>query len=319
MGREWNRMEDHGVDRRGFLKAAALTTATAAVGSWAQGAEAYGKMPMRVLGRTGLKVSSFGVGGYHAAVPKDEAESITIVHRALELGVTFFDNADCYQGGVAEERMGKALEGHRKKIVLMTKVDQRDAAGALKTLETSLKRLRTDYLDIWQFHGIRTVADVDKIFAPGGAMETAEKARKDGKIRFIGVTGHADPAAHLSAVTRYPFDTIQMPINVLDPHFKSFRKTVVEEAVKRNTGVLAMKTFSGGTILGSRVATAAEALRWVWSQPVGVLISGCESVEQINYNVYLAKTFKPMTDDEQAALLARTEPRKGRQIESYKT
>jgi predicted aldo/keto reductase-like oxidoreductase len=200
----------------------------------------------------------------------------------------------------------------------MTKVDQRDAAGSLKTLEASLQRLRTDYLDIWQFHGVGSLRELDQIFGPGGALETAEKARKDGKIRFIGLTGHADPQVHLAALKRYPFDTIQMPINVLDPHFKSFRKTVVDEAVRRHTGVLAMKTLSFGKILSYQVATAAEALRWVWSQPVGVLISGCESVEQINYNVFLAKTFTPMPEVEQAALLARTEPHKGTQIEDYK-
>jgi aryl-alcohol dehydrogenase-like predicted oxidoreductase len=316
--RKENQMEHHELDRRGFFKAAALTTASAALGSWAQAAELYGKMPMRVLGRTGLKVSSIGVGGYHAALPKEEAESITLIHRAIDLGVNFFDNADCYHKGVAEERMGKALEGYRKKVILMTKVDQRDAAGSLKTLETSLQRLRTDYLDIWQFHSVGSLQELDQIFGPGGALETAEKARKDGKIRFIGLTGHADPQVHLAAAKRYSFDTIQMPINVLDPHFQSFRKTVVDEAVNRHTGVLAMKTLSFGKILSFKVASAAEALRWVWSQPVSVLISGCENVEQINYNVYLAKTFTPMPEDEQEALLARTEPHKGTQIENYK-
>ena len=311
-------MEHHELDRRGFLKTAALTTASAALGPWAQAAELYGKMPMRVLGRTGLKVSSIGVGGYHASVPKEEGESIALLHRAIDLGVNFFDNADCYHKGMAEERMGKALEGYRKKVILMTKVDQRDAAGSLQTLETSLRRLRTDYLDLWQFHGVGKMEELDQIFGPGGALETAEKARKDGKIRFIGVTGHADPQVHLAALKRYPFDTIQMPINVLDPHFKSFRKTVVDEAVSRNTGVIAMKTLSMGKILSYRVATVAEALRWVWSQPVSVLVSGCESLEQINYNVYLAKTFTPMPEDEQAALLARTEPHKGTQVEDYK-
>jgi aryl-alcohol dehydrogenase-like predicted oxidoreductase len=311
-------MEPHELDRRGFLKTAALTTASAALGPWAQAAELYGKMPMRVLGRTGLKVSSIGVGGYHASVPKEEGESIALLHRAIDLGVNFFDNADCYHKGMAEERMGKALEGYRKKVILMTKVDQRDAAGSLQTLETSLRRLRTDYLDLWQFHGVEKMEELDQIFGPGGALETAEKARKDGKIRFIGVTGHADPQVHLAALKRYPFDTIQMPINVLDPHFKSFRKTVVDEAVSRNPGVIAMKTLSMGKILSYRVATVAEALRWVWSQPVSVLVSGCENVEQLNYNVYLAKTFTPMPEDEQAALLARTEPHKGTQIEDYK-
>ena len=311
-------MEHHELDRRGFLKTAALTTASAALGPWAQAAELYGKMPMRVLGRTGLKVSRIGVGGYHASVPKDEGETTAIMHRAIDLGVNFFDNADCYHNGMAEERMGKALEGYRKKIILMTKVDQRDAAGSLKTLETSLKRLRTDYLDIWQFHGVGSLQELDQIFAPGGALETAEKARKDGKIRFIGLTGHYNPEVHLAAVKRYPFDTIQMPVNVLDMHFKSFRKTVVDEALSRNTGIIAMKSLSMGKMLSYRVATAAEALRWVWSQPVSVLVSGCESTEQMSYNVYLAKTFTPMPEDEQAALLARTEPHKGPLIEDYK-
>jgi aryl-alcohol dehydrogenase-like predicted oxidoreductase len=318
MNRKEKRMEHHELDRRGFLKAAALTTASAVLGPWAQAAELYGKMPMRVLGRTGLKVSSIGVGGYHASLPKEEGESIALMHRAIDLGVNFFDNADCYHKGMAEERMGKALEGRRKKVILMTKVDQRDAAGSLKTLETSLRRLRTDYLDLWQFHQVMNQQELDQILGPGGALETAEKARKDGKIRFIGLTGHADPQVHLAALKRFPFDTIQMPINVLDPHFQSFRKTVVDEAVDRNTGVIAMKTLSSGNILRFKVATVAEALRWVWSQPVGVLVSGCESVEQINYNVYLAKTFTPMPEAEQVALLARTEPHKGTQIESYK-
>ena len=318
MNRKGSQVEHHEVDRRGFLKAAALTTASAALGPWAQAAELHGKMPMRVLGRTGLNVSSIGVGGYHASMPKEEGESVALMHRAIDLGVNFFDNADCYHKGMAEERMGKALEGYRKKVILMTKVDQRDAAGSLKTLETSLQRLRTDYLDIWQFHAVGSLQELDQIFAPGGALETAEKARKDGKIRFIGLTGHADPQVHLAAVKRYAFDTIQMPINVLDPHFRSFRKTVVDEAVRRHTGVLAMKTLSFGKILSYQVATAAEALRWVWSQPVGVLISGCESVEQINYNVFLAKTYTPMPEVEQAALLARTEPHKGTQVEDYK-
>ena len=312
-------MEHHELDRRGFVKAAALTTASAALAPWAQAAELYGKMPMRVLGRTGLKVSSIGIGGYHAGMPKyAEKDSIALLHRAIDLGINFFDNADCYSNGVAEERMGKALEGQRKEVYLMTKVDQRDAAGSLKTLETSLRRLRTDYLDVWQFHSVINLQELDRILGPGGALETAEKARKDGKIRFIGLTGHADPQVLLAALKRYPFDTIQMPINVLDPHFKSFRKTVVDEAVQRDTGVIAMKTLIFGRLLSFKVATAAEALRWVWSQPVSVLVSGCENLEQLDYNVYLAKTFKPMSEAEQTALLARTEPHKGTTIEVYK-
>jgi predicted aldo/keto reductase-like oxidoreductase len=165
---------------------------------------------------------------------------------------------------------------------------------------------------------VMNLRELDQIFAPGGALETAEKAKKEGKIRFIGLTGHYDPAVHFEAVKRYPFDTLQMPINVVDYHFKSFRKTVVDEAVKRNTGVIAMKTLSFGNVLTKGVASVAEALPWVWSQPISVLVSGCDTVERLNYNVYLAKTFKPMPEAAQAALLERTKPFAGIEVENHK-
>lgn len=315
-------MHRDGIGRRSFLKTTGVTSISAVLGGLAhdvaKAAETYGRMPMHTLGQTGLKVSLLGLGGYHTAVPEKEEDSITIIHRALDLGITFFDNADCYLKGVAEERMGKALEGHRQKIVLMTKVDQRDAKGSRETLETSLRRLRTDYLDIWQFHGVHTSADLEKILGPDGAMETAEKARKEGKIRFIGMTGHAAPEVHLEALKKCRLDTIMMPINVVDPHFKSFHKIALDEAVKRGVGVLAFKTLAFGRIISLKVASPDEALRWVLSQPIGVLISGCDSVQAVNYNAYLAKTFKPMPQAEQAALLARTENRAGTAVEFYK-
>ena len=214
--------------------------------------------------------------------------------------------------------MGKALEGHRQRIILMTKVDQRDAKGSRETFETSLRRLRTDYLDIWQFHSVHKIADLEKLLGPDGAMETAEKARKEGKIRFIGMTGHAAPEVHLEALKRCGLDTIMMPINVVDPHFKSFRKIALDEAVKRGVGVLAFKTLAFGRIINRKVASPEEALRWVLSQPIGVLISGCDNVQAVNYNAYLARTFKPMSQTEQAALLARTESRGGTAVEFYK-
>lgn len=315
-------MSKDDLNRRGFMRTAAATAVTAALGGFggdiARAAELAGEIPMRTLGRTGLKVTMIGLGGYHAGYPEKEEDSLTVIHRALELGINFFDNADCYQEGRAEERMGKALEGRRQNIYLMTKVDQRDAEGSRATLERSLRRLRTDYLDLWQFHAVMNLEQLDQIFAPGGALETAEKAKKEGKIRFIGLTGHYDPAVHLAAVKRYPFDTIQMPINVVDFHFRSFRKTVVDEAVQRNTGVIAMKTLSFGNVLTKGVASVAEALPWVWSQPVSVLVSGCDSVERLNYNVYLAKTFKPMPEAAQTALLERTKPFAGVEVENHK-
>lgn len=313
-------MEPAALNRRSFLKTAAATTlaATLSGDEWAKAAESFGEIPKRTLGRTGLKVTMMGIGGHHADLPQKEGDTITIIHRALDLGINFFDNADCYNTGRAEERMGKALEGRRLDIILMTKVDQRDAQGARATLEKSLRNLRTDYLDIWQFHAVSLMKDLEQILGPGGALEAAEKSRKEGKIRFIGLTGHFNPEIHLEAIKRYPFDTLQMPINVMDPHFRSFRKTVVDEAVKRNAGVLAMKTLCYGNIVSHEIAKPAEALRWVWSQPINVLISGCDRIEVLNYNVYLAKTFTPMPESEQALLLERTAPHRGPQIEVYK-
>ncbi len=315
-------MEWHHLDRRKFLKTAATAAATAAVGEagidYARAAEVLGPIPVRTLGRTGLKVAMLSLGGYHAGVHDREEDSIAVVHRALELGINFFDNADCYQTGRAEERMGKALEGRRKEIYLMTKVDQRDAEGSRLTLEKSLRSLRTDYLDVWQFHSVTKMSDLEQIFGPKGAMETAQKARQEGKIRFIGVTGHFDPEVHLAFIKHFEFDTVQMPINVVDYHFKSFRKTVVEEAVKRNVGIIAMKTLSFGNILTRGVAKVAEAMPWAWSQPISVLCSGCDTIERLNYNVYLAKTFKPMPEAEQRALLDRVEPFAGTEVEHHK-
>jgi len=316
-------MERHELNRRAFLKSAAVTAASAALGefggSLAQAAEVAGEIPLRTLGRTGLRVTMFGLGGYHAGLPEKEEESIALIHRALDLGINFFDNADCYQEGRAEERMGKALEGRRQNIYLMTKVDQRDARGSREQLEKSLRRLRTDYLDIWQFHAVSRLQELDIVFGPGGAMETAEQAKKEGKIRFIGLTGHFDPAVHLEAIKRHAFDTIQMPINVVDPHYRSFRNTVLDEVVKQNLGIIAMKSLGFGNILSLGVAKVAEALPWTWSQPISVLVSGCDRREVLDYNVYLAKTFKPVPESEQTALLARTKPHAGTDVEHYKT
>jgi len=315
-------MSCHDLPRRTFLKSALATTLSAAATELgvelARAVEAAGDIPMRTLGRTGLAVTMIGIGGYHAGLPEKEEESTRIIHRALDLGINFFDNADCYQGGRAEERMGKALQGRREKIILMTKVDQRDAKGSREQLEKSLRRLRTDYLDIWQFHGVATRDDLEKIFGRGGAMEAAELARKQGKIRFVGFTGHFDPSVHLAFLKHHPFDTLQMPINVVDPHFRSFRGVVLDEAVRRNTGVIAMKTLSFGNILSKGVAKTPEALGWVWSQPISVLCSGCDTIERLDYNVYLAKTFKPMPESEQAVLLERTKYHAGTGVEDYK-
>ena len=316
-------MSKDNLKRRDFLTGAAVTAFSASLAAapadLAKAAEGAGDTPMRILGRTGLRVSILGLGGFHAGLPEKEEYSTKIIHRALELGINFFDNADCYQKGRAEERMGKALEGRRQKIILMSKVDQRDAQGARATLELSLRHLRTEHLEIWQFHQVANMGEIKKIFGPGGALEAAEQAKKEGKIRFIGITGHYDPEVLLAAVKRYPFDTVQMPINGVDPHFKSLRGTVVDEAVKRNVGIIGMKPMGRGNITSLEVATPSEALQWVWSQPVSLAVVGCEWIEMLDYNVYLAKTFKPMPEGEQASLLERTKAHAGAAIEVYKT
>jgi predicted aldo/keto reductase-like oxidoreductase len=310
------------LNRRNFLKGAAASAVTAALTgtpeSIARAAETAGEMPMRTLGRTGQKVSLISLGGFHTGVMESEEYGVRLIHRAIELGINFLDNADCYQSGKAEERMGRALVGKRDKIILMSKVDARDAAGSRTTLEKSLRSLKTDHLDLWQFHQVPNLKELDQIFGPGGALETAEKAKKEGKVRFIGITAHFDPEVLLAAAKRYPFDTMQMPINVLDPHFKSFRRTVVDEGVKNNIGVIAMKTMGRGNITSFEVATPAEALRYTWSQPVATAVVGSEWIEMLEQNVLYAKTFKPMTETEQAALLERTKRHAGLTMEAYK-
>jgi uncharacterized protein len=213
--------------------------------------------------------------------------------------------------------MGKAIEGRRDKVVLMTKVDPRDAKASREILERSLRRLRTDYIDIWQFHALDNLPELEQVLGPGGAMETAEKAKKEGKIRFVGMTGH-NFESQLEMTRRYPLDTYMMTLNVVDPHFRSFRRNVLDEAVKRNAGIIAFKTMAYGNLLSQGVAKADEALRWVWSQPVSVAVSGMDSMEVLNYNVYLAKKFKPLREDEQIALLERTRPHAGVGVENYK-
>jgi predicted aldo/keto reductase-like oxidoreductase len=220
--------------------------------------------------------------------------------------------------GVAEERMGKALVGRRDKVVLMTKFDDLDAKGAMETLDISLKSLRTDYLDVWQYHGLFRIDMLEKFLAPGGAIEAVEKAKKAGKIRFAGLTGHLGALTQQEAIRRYPFDTIQPALNCVDPHFENFRHVTIDEAVKHGTGVIAMKTMAFGNIYKQKVASVEDALRWVWSQPISTAVSGCEKIEFLDHNAFLAKTFKPMSEQEQAALLARTEPFKGAKVEVYK-
>ncbi len=263
-----------------------------------------GDIPRRPLGKTGLKVSIVGLGGWHIGIQKDPAESARLIQSAVERGINFLDNSHDYNEGQSEIRMGQAVKGRRDKVILMTKFNSRDKKGAMRELEESLRRLQTDYLDLWQFHSIERGEDPDWIFSKNGAAEAALLARKQGKVRFIGFTGHKHPDYHLGMLKKdFAWDTIQMPLNVLDAHFRSFEKNVLPAAVKRNLGVIGMKPMAFQSAL--KVASAMECLHYAMNLPTSVVITGCESMERVEQAVTAARTFKPLKKDEVADLLAR--------------
>ena len=283
-------------------------------------------MIYRQLGTTGETVSAIGMGGYHIGKQSSPEESIHLIRQAIDRGITFMDNCWDYNDGISEVRMGQALrDGYRTKVFLMTKMDGRTADSYNKQLEQSLGRLQTDMIDLVQFHEVIRMEDPDRIFAPGGAIEGAIAARQAGKIRFIGFTGHKDPAVHLRMLEtaqkhNFHFDTVQMPINVMDAHFRSFAKEVMPVALKQGVGVLAMKTFGDHYILDSKTVEPIEALQYSLSQPVSVVITGIDSMPTLDQAVQAAKTFQPMSETQMAALLARTSTAAGEgKFEPFKT
>lgn len=267
-------------------------------------------IPTRVLGRTGVRVSIIGLGGWHLGAVKDEKDAIRIVHAAIDEGVTFFDNAWDYQDGHAEEVMGKALamDKRRDRVFLMTKNCERDYQGSKKNLEDSLRRLKTAHLDLWQFHECVYDNDPDWIFDKGG-IRAALEARDAGKIRFIGFTGHKDPRIHLKMLSKpHDWDTAQMPINVLDAHYRSFQQEVVPQCLKRNVAVIGMKGLGGGlegTIPAKTGVSAEECYRYCLSQPVSVQVMGIGSLKHLEQNLALVRKFQPMSQHDKDALLAR--------------
>jgi predicted aldo/keto reductase-like oxidoreductase len=268
-----------------------------------------GQVPKKPLGKTGVMVSALGVGGFHLGSAKDQNEVNEIVGSAIDAGVNFFDNAWEYHEGDSENRLGQALQGKRDQVVLMTKVctHGRGKDVAMRMLEDSLRRLMTDHLDVWQIHEVVYYNDPDLIFAPGGAIEALEQAKQQGKVRFVGFTGHKDPAIHLKMLSHdFPFDTIQMPLNCFDASFHSFEKQVLPEAQKRGIAVLGMKSLGGsGEMVTHGAITPAEGLRYAMSLPVATTISGMDSLNVCQQNLAIARDFKPMTEDEMESLRER--------------
>ena len=301
-------MEQQLSTRRDFIKQTALGLCTVHVAGRALATAGQREIPMRPLGSTGVNVSMLGLGGHHIGRIRNDNQSIRLIRSAIDRGVTFLDNAWEYHNGRSEKLMGKALAGgYRDKAFLMTKHHGRDKKTAMEHLEDSLRRLRTDVIDLWQFHEVVYEKDPEMIFAVGGGIEAADLAKKQGKVRFIGFTGHRDSLLHLQMIAYgYPWDAVQMPMNVFDPHFKSFQKNVLPILIKRNIGVIAMKTLASGHVLRANVVTVKEALSYIWSQPVSTIVSGMDSERLLEANAGIAKTFQPMGQTDQSALLART-------------
>ena len=310
------------MERRTFLKSATALAAAAlahpesvpaqSTSSTATKRPESPDMIYRQLGTTGERVSAIGLGGFHIGVQKEEAESIRIIRRAVDAGVTFLDNCWDYNDGISEVRMGQALrDGYRSKVFLMTKIDGRTRSDYNLQLEQSLGRLQTDVIDLVQFHEIIRMEDPDRVFAPDGALEAAVAARDAGKIRYIGFTGHKDPAVHLRMLDiarqhNFHFDTVQMPINVMDAHFRSFTNEVLPVANKQGIGVLAMKTFGDPFILSSKTVEPMDALHYGLTQPVSVVITGIDKPAILEQALTAARTFKPLTQTQVAAILEKT-------------
>jgi predicted aldo/keto reductase-like oxidoreductase len=291
-----------------------------------RGNEIRVQMPYRPLGRTGEMVSLVGLGGYHIGIQKEEQESIRLIRTAVDSGINFMDNSWDYNDGISEIRMGKALQdGYRQKVFLMTKIDGQDKKTAAGQLEECLRRLQTDTIDLLQFHEIIRLEDADRIFARGGALEAVLDARKAGKVRFIGFTGHKSPAVHLKMLQTalehgFIFDAVQMPLNIMDAHFDSFGKKVIPILQKHDIGILGMKAFGEKHILKSGLVTVEECLHYVMNLPVHVIIVGCDTFPYLEQALAAARSFRPLTDEQRETLLAKTaEAGKNGKLEPFKT
>jgi uncharacterized protein len=311
--------------RRNFLKQAAATlAATRLHAQKLEGAAAMSALPIlttvngighRKLGRTNEQVSILGIGGFHlGGADISEVEAIRIIHKALDEGINFLDNCWDYNDGASEERMGKALEnGYRQKAFLMTKIDGRTGESARRQIEQSLSRLKTDHIDLLQIHEVIRMGDPEQAFQPGNVIDVLKQAKQEGKIRYIGFTGHKSPDIHLHMIETadkhgFQFDTVQMPVNALDEHYNSFGQKVIPVARKHNIAILGMKPLSNGAILKTNTITAIEALHYAMSVPVTVTLTGCDSMARLDQALEAVRTFKPLTSDQKLAILQKTAP-----------
>ena len=301
-------------NRRGFLQSSAVGVAAVSLVSAAPSVpmKNSGDVPLRRFGRTDERVSALSLGGHACTNPKklDDNQSLRLIQRAVDEGITFMDNCWDYHDGVAEERMGRALAdgGRREKVFLMTKVCGRTAKEAQSNLEDSLRRLKTDRIDLWQFHEIVYDNDPDWVFEDEGAIKAGLNALKDGKVRYLGFTGHKDPAIHLKMLAK-PFNwtAVQMPLNVMDVHFRSFQKQVLPELVRRGIAPLGMKSLGGnGSIVAKAGIQVEDALRYVLSLPIASLVSGIDSEKVLEQNLKIVREFKPLDEQEREAIEART-------------
>jgi uncharacterized protein len=320
------------MQRRDFIKTAALAAAaTKALGgdvfAATPAANSSDSVPRRTLGRTGQQVSIVGIGGYHLGKGGvSEEESIRIIRTALDSGINFLDNCWDYNDGVSEQRMGKALAGgYRQKAFLMTKLDGRTPSAAKQQLDQSLSRLKTDYIDLVQIHEVIRMSDPEQAFQPGYIVDVLKAAQKAGKVRYIGFTGHKSPEIHLHMIETatkhgFTFDTVQMPLNVMDAHFDSFEQMVLPVARKLDMGIIGMKPMGDSIILQSNTVTPVECLRYAMSLPVSLTVTGCDSMKILDQALSVARQFHPLEQVQMEALLKKTAPAAmAGKFELYKT
>jgi predicted aldo/keto reductase-like oxidoreductase len=320
-------MHDHdNLGRREFLgTVGGLSIASLIAQGLFAADEHQGDMIYRKLGPTGERVSAIGLGGYHIGIPQDEQESIRLIRSAIDRGINFMDNSWDYMDGKCEVLMGKALrDGYRQKVFLMTKFDGRTKAATAKQIDESLQRLQTDRVDLMQYHEVIRIEDPDRFFNEG-PVEALLEAKKAGKLRYVGFTGHKDPFVHLRMLEaaqahNFHFDTAQMPLNILDAQFRSFAREVVPKLVDQGIAVLGMKPMAAGSIPRNNLATGVECLHYALNLPTSVVIAGCNDQQMLDQTFEAARTFKPLTQGELSALLAKTrEAALSGKYESFKT